>query len=83
MNENKKTACFGRIFPDVSSLAHNRPERGKCFTIEVTSLGMGIQDRRVTVDESEWDNCQRCPTYRSCYDLSLAVFKLNQFVETL
>jgi len=66
------------MFPDFTRLEHNTPCRGKAFSALVRSLGVGVQSREVTVDEAAWDACQRCPAYRSCYDLSMALFSLRE-----
>ncbi len=72
-----KPDCYGTMFPDLDRLEHNQPCRGKAFTAVVKSQGIGIQSRSLTVDEKEWDACQACPVYRSCYDLCVARLTLG------
>ncbi len=71
-----KPACYGAMFPDVTRLEYNRPCKGKAFSALLSSQGVGVQSRELTVDEAEWDACQRCPVYRSCYDLCLALLSI-------
>ena len=73
--------CYGTLFPDLDRPEYNTPSRGKAFTVLVRSQGIGVQSREVTVDEREWEACQRCPVYRSCYDLCMAMLALRQGVE--
>ena len=63
--------------PDLTGLEFNRPCRGKAFTVLVQSQGIGVQSRNLEVNDAEWDACQACPVYRSCYDLSMAKLSLN------
>ena len=69
--------CYGTMFPGLDCMEHNRPCRGKAFTARVTSQGIGVQSRRLSVDEDEWNACQACPVYRSCYDLCMARLSLE------
>jgi hypothetical protein len=78
-----KPPCYGTMFPDLDRLEYNTPCRGKAFTVLVTSQGIGVQSRTVTVDEAGWEACQRCPAYRSCYDLCLARLSLQDALHAL
>ena len=72
--------CYGRIFPDLLNLRINRENRGKAFGAFVQSIGVGVQDRKVSVDSEAWEECTKCPDYRSCYDLSLGTLALQEAV---
>jgi len=74
-------SCYGRIFPDLAQLDTNTPLKGQVFTVLLESSGMFVQRRSISVNAAAWDACQRCPDYRSCYDLSLAHFLLAQAIE--
>jgi hypothetical protein len=59
------------MLPDLSRLEYNQPLKGKAFTVEARSKGIGVSELRVTVDKDGWEACLACPEYRSCYDLSM------------
>jgi hypothetical protein len=75
-----KTECYGRIFPDMLDLRINRENRGKVFGAFVQSVGVGVQNRRVSLDSAAWEECTKCADYRSCYDLSLGKLALQEAV---
>jgi len=77
----EKPECYGTMFPDLSRLEYNRPCKGKAFTALATSQGIGVQSRSLTVDEEQWDACQKCPVCRSCYDLCMARVSLRSALE--
>ena len=78
-----KPECYGQLFPDLDRLEPNRPCRGKVFTVLIRSAGVGVQSRDLTVDEAQWETCQACPWYRSCYDLGSARLSLWDVVQRL
>ncbi|MBT3379562.1 MAG: hypothetical protein HN742_25415 [Lentisphaerae bacterium] len=73
----EKPECYGTIFPDLPKLEHNRPCRGKVFTVSVQRCGPGVPSRSLALDQKEWDACQRCSFYQSCYDLCIAQLSLR------
>ena len=75
--------CYGRLFPDLDTLVLNQPCKGKAFTIHTRSEGIGVQSVDLDVDRRAWADCQECPSYRSCYDLSLATLMLRQAMARL
>ena len=79
----EKPKCYGAMFPDMSRLEFNRPCRGKAFTVLVTSMGIGVESRKLEVKEAELDACQACPVYRMCYDLCMAKLSLNNALDRL
>jgi hypothetical protein len=62
--------CFGQIYPDLSQVEYNRTLAGKVFRIRVNCTGLMPQSRQLQCDLREWEDCQSCEQYRSCYDLS-------------
>lgn len=70
--------CFGTIFPDLNHLEANKTIRGRVFSITVRGSGIGTQGREITADEDAWEECGRCRSYRSCYDLSMGRLALEQ-----
>lgn len=73
-----RPSCYGTMFPDLDRLEYNAPRRGRAFAVLVTSQGIGVQSREVSVDEGAWEACQRCAVFRSCYDLCMAVLALRE-----
>ena len=72
--------CFGTIYPDPSKLQFNREITGKVFRMQVNSLGPGHRDRHLDVDLNEWEDCQKCEFYNSCYDFSNANLAMQRMV---
>jgi hypothetical protein len=64
--------CYGNMFPDLLRFQLNVPNEGHVFSAFAGSVGMGVQERRLTVKKDQWQQCVVCPDYRSCYDLSHA-----------
>ena len=58
----------------------NYPNDGQVFGAMVQSVGLGIQDRKISVDLDEWEKCTACPDYKTCYDLSLGTVALQEAV---
>ena len=70
-------ACYGAMFPDLTQLEHNIPCKGKVFTVVVRTSGIGNQGDVVETDYAAWEDCQRCLSYTSCYDLCMAKIALG------
>lgn len=68
----KMKECFGTIYPDLSKLEINENLAGKVFLLRITSHGTMNQAPHIEADLMEWDNCQHCESYRSCFDFSNA-----------
>ena len=64
--------CYGTMFPDLSNLAYNKENKGKAFSVLIKSAGIGVQSKNVSVNKVEWQKCQKCSCYRSCFDLCMA-----------
>ncbi|MGE5610844.1 MAG: hypothetical protein ACM359_16455 [Bacillota bacterium] len=75
--------CYGRLFPDLTTMQLNRPCGGKAFTVLARSQGIGVQSADLDVGRKAWAACQECPSYRSCYDLSMATLTLRQAMARL
>jgi hypothetical protein len=78
-----KPNCYGGMFPDLDTLEVNQPCKGKAFTIRARSQGIGLQSVELDVNRQAWADCQECPSYRSCYDLSMATLMLRQAMARL
>lgn len=75
-----KPNCYGTIFPPVAEVRTNRDVRGKVFGYYLVSRGLGVQDRKVNADASQWDGCLACPEFDGCFALSLGKLALEQAV---
>lgn len=71
-NMKTRPSCFGTILPDLSRLNFNRPTEGKAFGVFVEKIGCGVQRRELHVKHDEWDNCEDCPSFDSCYRMGIA-----------
>lgn len=78
---NAESECYGRMFPDLSKTLFNRWLEGRAFKMLVESSGMGLTGRTLAVKMAEWKKCVACPSYRECYDLSVATLLLHQTMQ--
>ena len=85
MSQIEHKECFGKMYPDDLHLRNNEPNKGKVFTVHL-SCSYGVintrRDRQIEVDIDEWDDCQKCPEFESCYKLSLARVALESAIVT-
>ena len=86
MNQTQHKECFGTMFPDDLHLKVNEPNKGKVFTVWMKEFTGGVirhrSDRSIKTDIEEWDDCQKCPEFDSCYKLCLAKVTLESAVVT-
>lgn len=83
MSEVQHKECFGKMFPDDLHLKHNKPNKGKVFTVELDTVGGVMQvsgDRSIDVNIGEWDDCRQCPEFDSCYKLCVAKVTLESAI---
>ena len=84
MSQTEHKECFGTMFPDDLHLQVNKPNRGKVFTVSMEEITGGIvhprTDRSIKADIEEWDDCQKCPEFDSCYKLCLAKVTLESAI---
>ena len=61
------------MFPDTRPEDSKLTHKGKVFRTRVVPTGgLAGPDRDVEFDVNEWDDCQRCEEFASCYKLCLA-----------
>lgn len=72
--------CFGGIYPDLSRIEVNKELAGKVFRVRFVSQGMMRQSPQLYADIVEWEECQRCESYRSCFDFSTGKLAIRQAV---
>ena len=84
MNQTQHKECFGTMFPDDLHLKVNESNKGKVFTVWLKELVDGVvrihSGRSIKADIEEWDDCQKCPEFDSCYKLCLAKVTLESAV---
>jgi hypothetical protein len=85
MSQIEHKQCFGKMFPDDLHLRSNVPNEGKVFAVRIESVG-GIMparsDRTIDMNIEEWDDCQQCPEFDSCYKLCVGKVTLESVVAT-
>jgi hypothetical protein len=84
MSQAQHKECFGKMFPDDLHLRSNQPNKGKVFTVWMGQLQGAVlpvrTDRSIEADIEQWDDCQQCPEFDSCYKLCLAKVTLESAV---
>lgn len=75
--------CYGTIYPNFDGLQFGKEIAGKVFRVKIDTLGPGHRDRHLEADLSQWQNCQQCAEFRSCYDLSNAKLAVQQAVAAI
>jgi hypothetical protein len=81
MSKVKHKECFGTMFPDTLHLHTNQECKGKVFSSRLESAtGWVRSGERIDADIEEWDDCQQCPEFTSCFQLCLAKVALESAV---
>ena len=71
--------CYGKIFPLLTALRQiNHTVSGKVFAAQIHSDGPMQHEPHLAVKLEEWEDCQQCPEYRSCYELSNAKLAMER-----
>ena len=70
--------CYGTIYPELSKFRFYHEIAGKVFRMRVDTRGPGHRDPHLTVSMEEWEDCQRCELYKSCYDFSNAKLTMQR-----
>ena len=79
MTQVDHKACFGTIFPLRVQPGKND---AKVFSVRVDyPAGMTVRRNEVFhTDVDQWDDCQQCPEFDSCYKLCMARIAFETFV---
>jgi len=81
MSEPVHRECYGGMFPDPLHPHNDRRLKGKVFSYLLTTAGGMIRnDRSVTADIAQWDDCRSCPEFEHCYQLCLGRLALQAAV---
>lgn len=80
---NTELACYGKMFPGVIEMAHNKPVMGKVFGYRAGYTGGVAANRVVTVNREDWKRCLDCPELDGCYRLSVGTMLMELAVKSL
>jgi hypothetical protein len=79
---NREPECYGKMFPSVVEMAHNKPVAGKVFGYEVDYPGQVAHKRETMVDRDAWQKCLECCDLDGCYRLSTGTMLMELAVKT-
>ena len=79
---NSERECYGKMFPSITEMAHNKPISGKVFGYEVDYGGQVAQRRCATVNHDTWEQCLKCPDLDGCYRVSAGKMLMELAVKT-
>ncbi|MFK5997948.1 MAG: hypothetical protein QM492_07550 [Rhodobacterales bacterium] len=68
----KHKACYGTIFPDISSMNRQSNQHGIAISVQVEPRGLAPPKQTVTVNIDAWDKCVACDEFETCYRLATA-----------
>lgn len=71
-------SCFGTIYPDLEKFQFNKELAGKVFSLRINTVGPFHRERRLEINTTEWEECQGCELFRSCFDLSNAKLAMQR-----
>ena len=79
---NREQECYGRMFPSVVEMAHNRAVVGKVFGYQLDYSGQVAQKRDSTVDRVAWKKCLECRELEGCFRLSTGTMLMELALKT-
>jgi hypothetical protein len=79
---NREQECYGKMFPSVVEMAHNRAVAGKVFGYQLDYAGRVAQKRDTSVDRDAWLKCLECRDLDGCYRLSTGAILMELAVKT-
>ena len=80
---NRDQECYGKMFPPVVEMAHNRLVCGKVFGYQVDYPGQVAHKRDTTVDLDAWQKCLECRELDGCYRLSAGRMLMELAVKSM
>ena len=78
----REQECYGKMFPSVVEMAHNRAVFGKVFGYQLDYSGQVAQKRDSTVDRVAWEKCLECRELEGCFRLSTGTMLMELAVKT-
>ena len=79
---NREQECYGKMFPSVVEMAHNRAVVGKVFGYQLDYSGQVAQKRDSTVDRVAWEKCLECRELEGCFRLSTGTMLMELALKT-
>lgn len=79
---NREPECYGKMFPSIREMAHNRLVAGKVFGYQVDYPGQVAHKRDATIDREAWQKCLECCDLDGCYRLSTGTMLMELAVRT-
>ena len=79
---NREQECYGKMFPSVVEMAHNRAVVGKVFGYQLDYSGQVAQKRQTTIDRDAWQKCLECRELDGCFRLSAGTMLMELAVKT-
>jgi hypothetical protein len=79
---NREEECYGKMFPSVVEMVHNRGVAGKVFGYELDYAGQVAQKRDTTVNREAWEKCLECSELDGCFRLSTGTMLMDLAVKT-
>jgi len=80
---NREQECYGKMFPSIVEMAHNKLVAGKVFGYEMDYPGQVAHKRDTTVDREAWQRCVECPDLDGCYRLSAGTMLMELALKTM
>jgi hypothetical protein len=74
--------CYGKMFPSVVKMAHDRAVVGRVFGYQLDYTGQVAQKRDSTVDRDAWQKCLECCDLDGCYRLPVGTMLMELAVKT-
>lgn len=79
---NSEQECYGKMFPSIVEMVHDKPAAGRVFGFEVDYSGQVARKRDATVKRDAWRECLGCSEFDSCYRLSTGTILMELAVKT-
>jgi len=80
MNHEQK--CYGKMFPSVVEMTHNRAIVGQIFGYQMDYAGQVAQTRDTIVDRDAWEKCLECRELDGCFRLSAGTMLMELALRT-
>lgn len=70
----REPECYGKMFPSVVEMAHNRSVTGKVLGYELSYQGQVADCRAATGNRDAWQRYLECSDLEGCYRLSAGIY---------
>ncbi len=79
---NHEQECYGKMFPSVVEMAHDRAVVGKVFGYQLDYSGQVARRRDAIVDHDAWEKCLECREMDGCFRLSAGTVLMELALKT-